>query len=128
SPGPDNSDQTKVEDECIAEHNKHRRSLGLNELQTDEKMRMAARKHSEHMAKVNQLAHEDIGDGTLSSRCAAEGTRCIGENVAKGMTSGAQAVQAWLKSPGHKANIENSRYTAIGCGFAKPFWWTCVFR
>lgn len=39
----------------------------------------------------------------------------IGENIALGNFGGDEAlVQAWMDSPGHRANILNSRYTEIG--------------
>lgn len=44
----------------------------------------------------------------------------IGENIALGNFNGDKAlVQAWMDSPGHRANILNSRYTEIGIGAEK---------
>jgi len=41
-----------------------------------------------------------------------------GENVAMGQRSAAEVVSAWMKSPGHRANILNPRYTELGIGYA----------
>ncbi|NLF80273.1 MAG: hypothetical protein GX572_03675, partial [Clostridia bacterium] len=40
-----------------------------------------------------------------------------GENLAYGYKTPAEVVKAWLKSPGHKANILNARYTMLGIGY-----------
>jgi uncharacterized protein YkwD len=39
----------------------------------------------------------------------------VSENVARGPLTAQQAVNLWLKSPGHRKNIEgNYKYTGIG--------------
>lgn len=44
----------------------------------------------------------------------------IGENIALGnFKDDKDLVQAWMNSPGHRANILNSRYTEIGIGAEK---------
>lgn len=48
----------------------------------------------------------------------------IGENLALGdFTDDQELVQAWMNSPGHRANILNSRFTEIGIGVTR-----CVFE
>ncbi|HEX5799066.1 MAG TPA: CAP domain-containing protein, partial [Gaiellaceae bacterium] len=41
-----------------------------------------------------------------------------GENIAAGFASAQAVVTAWLNSPGHRANIENPSFVAIGSGAA----------
>ena len=43
----------------------------------------------------------------------------VGENVAYGYSNGKAAVSAWMKSPGHKANILNKDYRLIAVGAAQ---------
>jgi uncharacterized protein YkwD len=43
----------------------------------------------------------------------------LGENIAKGQRTPAEAVQAWMNSPGHRANIENCGYKQLGVGVAR---------
>ena len=44
----------------------------------------------------------------------------VGENIALGNFDGDEAlVQAWMDSPGHRANILNKRYTEIGIAAEK---------
>jgi len=42
-----------------------------------------------------------------------------GENIAAGQTTPEEVVQAWMNSEGHRANILNPNYTAIGVGYVK---------
>ena len=37
-----------------------------------------------------------------------------GENIASGQKSASEVVNAWMNSPGHRANILNSNYSRIG--------------
>lgn len=41
-----------------------------------------------------------------------------GENVAYGYDTADQVHQAWMASPGHRANILNCSFTVMGAGFA----------
>jgi uncharacterized protein YkwD len=53
------------------------------------------------------------------------------ENIAAGQTTPQEVVQAWMNSPGHRANILNGNYTYIGVGYAKGgsqrHYWTQMF-
>ena len=42
--------------------------------------------------------------------------RACGENIAKGSPSPARVVEGWMNSAGHRANILNANFTAIGVG------------
>jgi uncharacterized protein YkwD len=42
----------------------------------------------------------------------------VGENLAAGQTTAAQAVQGWLDSPGHCANLMQPGFTQMGLAFA----------
>lgn len=43
--------------------------------------------------------------------------RSAGENIAWGQRSPEEVVKGWMNSPGHRANIMDSRYTKIGVGY-----------
>ena len=45
-----------------------------------------------------------------------------GENIASGFRSAAAVVQAWMNSPGHRANIMNARYTGLVVGIEDSHW------
>ena len=40
----------------------------------------------------------------------------IGENLAAGQATPAQAMNDWMNSPGHRANILNADFTELGVG------------
>lgn len=42
-----------------------------------------------------------------------------GENIAAGQRTPQEVVNAWMNSPGHRANILNSHYTYIGVGYVQ---------
>lgn len=48
--------------------------------------------------------------------------RAIGENIAFGQQTPAEVVQAWMNSPGHRANILSEDFTGIICGFRDYHW------
>jgi uncharacterized YkwD family protein len=54
-----------------------------------------------------------------------------GENIAAGQATPQEVVQAWMNSPGHRANILNSTYTDIGVGYAaggsEHYYWVQQF-
>jgi uncharacterized protein YkwD len=57
--------------------------------------------------------------------------RMMGENIAAGQTSAAAVMDAWMNSPGHRANILNCGYREIGVGLYRGgsmrFYWTQNF-
>lgn len=51
----------------------------------------------------------------------------MGENIAWGQPSAAVVMNDWMNSPGHRANILNSKYKYIGVGYelganGRPYW------
>lgn len=97
--------------------NAERVARGLPAYQWDETLAAAARKHAALMAKMDELSHRLAGEAPLDERAALEGARfsSVGENVAIGYDP--PAIQnGWMNSPGHRANILDARFTALGVG------------
>lgn len=99
--------------------NRYRASKGLKPLQLNESISKQARIHSQNMAS-NKVA---FGHGGFDARIKSIpiSYRAAAENVAynKGHSDPAtQAVQGWLKSSGHLANIEGKNYNLTGIGVA----------
>lgn len=69
-------------------------------------------------------ATDDGADGDLTHSPGAGVT--YGENIASGQASAAEVVQAWMDSPGHRANILDCDYRTTGTGYAPddtgPYW------
>lgn len=45
------------------------------------------------------------------------GYRILGENLAGGQRSPEEVVEAWMNSPGHRANIMNPNFEELGVGY-----------
>lgn len=101
----------------LRETNRHRAEAGLSPLTLNAKLSAAAQ------AKVNDMFRqqyfEHIGpDGRGPSDWVDDtgyGYIAVGENLALGnFASDAELVQAWMNSPGHRANILNRGFQEIG--------------
>jgi uncharacterized protein YkwD len=70
-----------------------------------------AERQAAKMANERRMYHQQLGPILRACNLSM-----VGENVAYGYPNGKAAVSAWMRSPGHKANILNSRYrlTAVG--------------
>ena len=112
-------DMTGMETDILGYINEHRKAIGKNELKMVAAASTEAAKHSAAMAS----RRTGFGHGGFEIR-VTNITRQIGpvsaaaENVAYGKLTAQQVVDGWLKSPGHKKNIEGS-YTLSGIGVAK---------
>jgi len=95
----------------------------------------AAFAHSRDMAKHDYFEHEGYDGSSPAQRVTEQGYRwrVTGENLAAGVTTPEEAVQGWLRSPHHCANLMDPRFTQMGAGFAiEPaskmgVYWTQVF-
>jgi uncharacterized protein YkwD len=98
----------------------------------NENLAHAALGHSEDMATKRYHSHKEPGGSDPAERATRSGYRWsrIGENIASGQHSVAQAVNDWLGSPGHCANIMNPAFTEMGAAYAvnpanenrTPYW------
>ena len=71
--------------------------------------------HFSHTRPDGSEWHTVFGNGHIDYRA-------IGENIAFGQQTPAEVVQAWMDSPGHRANILNENFTGIICGFNDYHW------
>ena len=112
SAGTGASVATGAELEFVQQLNAERAMRGLAPLVVDASMTVAARDWSDDMADGGFLAHApDITVG------APNGWRLVGENVGRGSTVGG-LVDAFMNSPGHRANVLNTRFDRVGVGVA----------
>ncbi|PVU90048.1 hypothetical protein BB561_005046 [Smittium simulii] len=107
----------------VCETNKRRKENNLPALQISQDLNEISQKHSVHQNKISKTTHDDP-EGSLGSRMAKRGISWTfgAENVAGGFTDPVKAVQAWMDSPGHKANILNKKITYIGVGQDGKYW------
>lgn len=98
--------------------NAERTRAGMPALRADARLTEAARLHAEQVAAAGRLEHvlPDARYPRLEDRLAAAGYRwqAAGENLAFGQRTAAAVVDAWMQSPGHRANILHTSFTEIG--------------
>ena len=117
--------------------NGERARVGLQPLALDGPLTRMARYHSENMAETGTLNHVDRDGLDLSGRAELLGLRgwkALGENIAYNQgyeDPTAFAVERWMISSKHRANILNGEFTHAGLGIAKgsdgTFYFTQVF-
>jgi uncharacterized protein YkwD len=66
------------------------------------------------MARTGAFAHQSLSP--IVTACKA---RAAGENIGTGKVTADAMMTAWMNSSGHRANILNPAYNAIGIGAAK---------
>ena len=106
----------KLEDDILVLINKHRKSKGLPALTNSLVIETEARRHSMAMAtKRIGFGHDGFSIRSKIVTSKVPGTNAVAENVAFGSNTAKEVVDGWLKSAGHKKNIEgNYRLTGIG--------------
>lgn len=109
--------------------NAQRTKAGLKPLISDAALDEAAQAWAQQLAKSCTFTHST--SSWRAARVAAAGWSATGENIAAGYATPAAVVTGWMGSPGHKANILDSRYTGVGIGFAKgtcySSYWVQIF-
>lgn len=100
--------------------NNERQQQNLAALKQDNALSAIAQTKAEDMAKNNYFAHNSPTFGSVGDMLDhfQYDWSAYGENIAKGYTSAETVVEGWMESPGHRANILQSRFTNIGTGYA----------
>ncbi|MCY9549485.1 CAP domain-containing protein [Lysinibacillus xylanilyticus] len=125
-----NSDVNAFEQEVVKLTNAERTKAGLAPFKTDDKLMAAAREKSQDMQSKKYFSHTSPTFGSPFDRMKALGItyKSAGENIAQGQRTPQEVVQAWMDSPGHRANILNAKFTHIGVGYVKSGnYWTQQF-
>ncbi len=89
-------------------------------LRASQELNDAAGGHARAMARKKFFDHRGADDSQPKDRVIRAGyqPRLTGENIALGPESAEEVVSGWLASPGHCANIMDSRFRHIGVGLA----------
>ena len=101
--------------------NGRRASQGLPPLKAASELMNSSQYHSNWMANHNCFSHNCPGEPDWVQRIINGGYVdyvLLGENIAAGYTSANGAVQAWMESPGHRANMLNPDFREAGGGYA----------
>ncbi|MEQ4203816.1 CAP domain-containing protein [Actinopolymorpha sp. B17G11] len=117
APAPPPSKQATYENEVVRLTNVERAEEGCGPLRADDRLRTAARGHSKDMAERGYFDHTSPEGTTPWDRMRAAGYDAPGgENIAMGYPTPESVVDAWMDSRGHRENILNCRFEAIGVG------------
>jgi uncharacterized protein YkwD len=89
-------------------------------LQSNALLNRAAEAHAQDMISHNYFAHEGYDGSTPAQRVTAAGYsyQLVGENIASGPESAAEAAEGWLASPAHCENIMDPRFSESGVAYA----------
>ena len=100
--------------------NAKRVANGLSALKIDDELQNVARIKAQDMVDNNYFSHTSPIYGSPFDMIKKFGIsyRTAGENIA-GNSSNSGAVNAWMNSSGHKANILNSSFNYTGIGVVK---------
>jgi uncharacterized protein YkwD len=111
--------------------NEQRATAGCKPLTASSSLDGLAQAFSDDLAARGFFDHTDPEGHTPWDRAKARGISNLGgENIARGQADAEAVMDAWMNSPGHRANILNCDYTTLGVGIhfgtGGP-WWTQDF-
>ncbi|MEU5365312.1 CAP domain-containing protein [Streptomyces sp. NPDC005925] len=111
--------------------NDERAQAGCSPVAANSALTDLASDFSEDMAERGFFDHTDPSGATPWDRAEKAGISNLGgENIARGQAGAVAVMEAWMNSPGHRANILNCDFKKLGVGvhFAQGGpWWTQDF-
>ena len=116
--------------EVVRLTNSARSQNGYAALVEDGALSEAAAVRAREIAR--SFSHTRPSGASFSSALSESGVSYLraGENIASGQNSASEAVNAWMNSPGHRANILNSSYSRIGSASVNidgTLYWVQIF-
>lgn len=90
----------------------------------------AAQAHAADMNARGYFNHVTPEGTRVQDRAAAVGIPVcgLGENIAKGQKSSAEAFEGWMNSSGHRRNMLNGRMASYGLGRAGDNWVMMLYK
>ncbi|MEU0193825.1 CAP domain-containing protein [Streptomyces afghaniensis] len=111
--------------------NEERAKVGCSAVAANSALTELAQDYSEDMAARGFFDHTDPDGRTPWDRAGKAGISNLGgENIARGQADAAAVMDAWMNSPGHRANILNCDFKTLGVGVELGSggpWWTQDF-
>ncbi|WP_264936925.1 CAP domain-containing protein [Streptomyces sp. A012304] len=111
--------------------NEERAKVGCSAVSANSALANLAQRFSEDMAARGFFDHTDPDGLSPWDRAAKAGISDLGgENIARGQADAAAVMEAWMNSPGHRANILNCDFKTLGVGVhfgSGGPWWTQNF-
>jgi uncharacterized protein YkwD len=106
--------QRKYANQAVKVTNNKRVQHDLVRLRKKDCVKRFATRQAKRMAAQRRMFHQNLSP--ILNRCNLS---MVGENVAYGFPTGRAVVNAWMRSPGHRANILRARYRVIGIAARK---------
>ena len=122
STSPTLAEATAIERRAFDETNEVRVQNGLPPFEWDADVCRMARAHSENMSRLNFFSHVSPNGARMRDRARAAGIlsyKVMGENIAYNQgfeDPGAFAVERWMASDKHRANILSPEFRAMAIG------------
>jgi len=122
SASPTLAEASVIERRAFEQTNRVRVQNGLEPLEWDADVCRMARSHSESMSRLNYFSHVTPDGQRLRDRARAVGIltfTVLGENIAYNQgyeDPGAFAVERWMASEKHRANILSKEFRAMAIG------------
>ena len=113
---------TGQETEVIRLTNAERDKAGCGAVKLNTRLRTAMRLHVQELGRRGDLyiSHVSADGRSFVDRAKEQGYNAPGgENVARGQRNAADVMNSWMNSDGHRANILNCSFKAIGVGAVK---------
>ena len=104
--------------------NQHRKQVGCKPLTWIGAVAVVAQQHSEDMFNYSFFSHTNHLGKSPFDRLQGAGIRyrMAAENIASGQQTAEQVLQSWVRSSGHRRNIENCDLTQHGVGLSNNRW------
>ncbi|EFL17880.1 CAP domain-containing protein [Streptomyces sp. C] len=123
--------ESAEEAEVLALVNQERAQAGCVPVRANPPLAALAGAFSKDMAVRGFFDHTDPDGNSPWQRAQNAGISGMGgENIARGQGDAKSVMQAWMNSPGHKANILNCEFRTLGVGVhfgSGGPWWTQDF-
>ena len=110
-------EELTISEEILVLVNQHRQSIGKSILTRDTTADYFATEHSNYMIAQNKISHDNFSNRFQDLQDEVNAISA-GENVASGYPTAEAVMEAWLNSPGHRANIEGD-FTHLGIASIK---------
>ncbi|MFF3395234.1 CAP domain-containing protein [Streptomyces sp. NPDC002669] len=111
--------------------NQERAKVGCSPLTASSSLASLAQDFSRDMAARDFFDHTDPDGRSPWDRASKAGVKGLAaENIARGQADAQAVMEAWMDSPGHRANILNCDYKTLGVGVHQGSggpWWTQEF-
>jgi len=113
-------DQAAFQQTLLELTNQERTQRGLPPLKLAPELAAAALSHSQDMASHNFFSHTGSDGSTPSARVNRANYlnwMVVAENIAAGFDTPASVLQAWMNSPGHRANLLSTVVNEVGIAY-----------